>query len=154
METTRESNRARTRERKTEWIRESSISKFYTEGNLKWVRQEKIKREQEWAQCNEWKSKREGVFFQPFVVESFGGWDPVPTQETRRWGKTPVKEMKHETFFPTPFYCAAKRTCSPPDRLRHWATHQRWKSSFLTYRLLSWRLKLFYVVSRLYSLFL
>ena len=62
METMRESNRARTRERKTEWIRESSISKFCTKGNLKWVRQEKIKREQEWAQCNEWKSKRGCVF--------------------------------------------------------------------------------------------
>ena len=45
----------------------------------------------------------QGVFFQPLVVESFGGWDPVATaflkqlatQETRRWGKTPAMEIKH-----------------------------------------------------------
>ena len=45
----------------------------------------------------------QGVFFQPLVVESFGGWDPVAvdflkkmaTKEARRWGKTPAVEIKH-----------------------------------------------------------
>ena len=47
--------------------------------------------------------RAQGVFFQPLVVESFGGWDPVATtflkkmatQEARRWGKTPAMEIKH-----------------------------------------------------------
>ena len=47
--------------------------------------------------------RAQGVFFQPLVVESFGGWDPVATtllknlatQEARRWGKTPALEIKH-----------------------------------------------------------
>ena len=45
----------------------------------------------------------QGVFFQPLVVETFGGWDPIAvdflkkmaTQEARRWGKTPALEIKH-----------------------------------------------------------
>ena len=47
--------------------------------------------------------RMEGVFFQPLVRESFGGWDPIAatclkklaTQEAHRWGKTPVMEIKH-----------------------------------------------------------
>ena len=47
--------------------------------------------------------RAQGVFFQPLVVETFGGWDPVAadilkkmaTQEARRWGKTPAIEIKH-----------------------------------------------------------
>ena len=47
--------------------------------------------------------RAQGVFFQPLVVESFGGWDPVATSflkqlatvEARRWGKSPATEIKH-----------------------------------------------------------
>ena len=47
--------------------------------------------------------RAEGIFFQPLVVESFGGWDKdavfflkkIATQEARRWGKLSAIEIKH-----------------------------------------------------------
>ena len=47
--------------------------------------------------------RAEGIFFQPLVVESFGGWDAeavvflkkIATQEARRWGKSSAIEIKH-----------------------------------------------------------
>ena len=47
--------------------------------------------------------RAQGIFFQPLVVETFGGWDPIAadflkklaTKEARRWGKTPALEIKH-----------------------------------------------------------
>ena len=47
--------------------------------------------------------RAQGVFFQPLVVESFGGWDKeavtflkkIATQDARRWGKSPAIEIKH-----------------------------------------------------------
>ena len=50
--------------------------------------------------------RAQGIFFQPLVVETFGGWDPVKlvtadylkkmaTKAARRWGKTPAMEIKY-----------------------------------------------------------
>ena len=47
--------------------------------------------------------RAEGIFFQPLVVESFGGWDKeavvylkkIATQDARRWGKSSALEIKH-----------------------------------------------------------
>ena len=47
--------------------------------------------------------RAQGIFFQPLVVETFGGWDPVAadflkkmaTKAACRWGKTPAKEIKY-----------------------------------------------------------
>ena len=47
--------------------------------------------------------RAQGIFFQPLVVETFGGWDPVAadylkkmaTKAARRWGKTPAMEIKY-----------------------------------------------------------
>ena len=47
--------------------------------------------------------RAEGIFFQPLVVESFGGWDKEATkflkemarQDARRWGKDGAIEIKH-----------------------------------------------------------
>ena len=47
--------------------------------------------------------RAQGIFFQPLVVESFGGWDKVAAkflktiarQEARRWGKEDAIEIKH-----------------------------------------------------------
>ena len=45
----------------------------------------------------------EGIFFQPLVVETFGGWDrdalaflkEMGRQDARRWGKDPALEIKY-----------------------------------------------------------
>ena len=47
--------------------------------------------------------RTEGVFFQPLVVESFGGWDKdalgflkeLGRQQARRWGKDAALEIKY-----------------------------------------------------------
>ena len=47
--------------------------------------------------------RSQGVFFQPLVVESFGGWDKdalsflkeLGRQDARRWGKDPSMEIKY-----------------------------------------------------------
>ena len=47
--------------------------------------------------------RAEGIFFQPLVVETFGGWDKeavnflkkMATQDARRWGKLPSLEIKY-----------------------------------------------------------
>ena len=38
--------------------------------------------------------RAQGIFFQPLVAETFGGWDLV-TIEARRWGKSPAMEIKY-----------------------------------------------------------
>ena len=47
--------------------------------------------------------RAEGIFFQPLVVVTFGGWDKDATKllkdlafvAGRRWGKDPAAEIKH-----------------------------------------------------------
>ena len=47
--------------------------------------------------------RAQGIFFQPLVVESFGGWDKdaakflktIARQDARRWGKEGSIEIKH-----------------------------------------------------------
>ena len=47
--------------------------------------------------------RAQGIFFQPLVVETFGGWDKDATkflksiarQDARRWGKEDSIEIKH-----------------------------------------------------------
>ena len=47
--------------------------------------------------------RSQGIWFQPLVVETFGGWDPdavkflkeIGHQDARRWGKDPSIEIKH-----------------------------------------------------------
>ena len=47
--------------------------------------------------------RSQGIWFQPLVVETFGGWDQdavkllkaIAHQDARRWGKDPSLEIKH-----------------------------------------------------------
>ena len=47
--------------------------------------------------------RAQGIFFQPLVVETFGGWDKdaakflkeIARQDARRWGKEGALEIKH-----------------------------------------------------------
>ena len=74
-------------------------NRFCRPGSDKNVRKEKIYQNVA-AREN---CRQEGVFFQPLVVETFGGWDKdalgflreLGRQDARRWGKDSGLEIKY-----------------------------------------------------------